>query len=269
MPVPVPRINNNHREERFGFIGDQIVPTGSNAGANRALAPSRSGPGNNPGQPRRVILRRTDEVSEEERREDEDSQPLPPLMSATPSQFEEYLDRTRQVDHDYLVTRRMHEDLIQHNRQDDRPPSDSEDEDDLGEKDFPGIDINNVHPRVFCSTGRQPVIIQASTVWGEFEDGFPPVRPRLLVRDRLGYRKERDTTRLLKQPEWYVVTKDTIRVWPERQRPECIAEIERRNYDIEMYVERESDCGEESWPWKVQIVHCTGPSCYFCSTTDH
>ena len=267
MPVPVPRngSNNVHREAHYEFIRDQLVPTGPNVGAEIALAPRGSGL-RTTGQPRRVIQRRN-EVPEEEDPEEEVSSSLPPLMSATPSPFEEYLDRTRQVDHDYLVTRGMHEDLIRHNHQDDKTTSDSDDEDDLGEKDFPGIDINNVYPRVFCSTGRQPVLIQAGTVWGDLEEGFPPVRPRLLIRDRLGYRKENDTIRLLKQPEWYVVSKDMIRLWPEKQTPDCITEIERRNYDIEIYVERETDCGEESWPWKIQIVHCVGPACYFCNTT--
>ena len=120
MPVPVPRngSNNVHREAHYEFIGDQLVPTGPNVGAEIALAPRGSGLGAT-GPPRRVILRRN-EVPEEEDPEEDASSSLPPLMSATPSQFEEYLDRTRQVDHDYLVTREMHEDLIRHNRQDDK-----------------------------------------------------------------------------------------------------------------------------------------------------
>ena len=267
MPVPVPRngSDNVRRETHYEFIGDQIVPTGTNVGAEIVLAPRGSGLGTTD-QPRRVTIRR-DEVPEEENPEEQASSSLPPLMSATPSQFEEYLDRTRQEDHDYLVSRGMHEDLIRHNRQDESTTSESDGEDDLGEKDFPGIDINNVYPRIFCSTGRQQVLIQAGTVWGDLDEGFPPVRPRLLIRDRRGYRRENETRRLLKQPEWYVVSRDMIRLWPEKQTPECIAEIERRNYDIELYVERENDIGEESWPWKIQIIHCVGPACYFCNTT--
>ena len=58
-----------------------------------------------------------------------------------------------------------------------------------------------------------------------------------------------------------------IRLWPEEQATESINEIEEQDYDIEVFVERETDCGEESMPWKVQVVHCVGRGCFFCSMT--
>ena len=66
MPVPVPRngSNNVHREAHYEFIGDQLVPTGPNVGAEIVLAPRGSGLGTT-GRPRRVTLRRN-EVPEEE-----------------------------------------------------------------------------------------------------------------------------------------------------------------------------------------------------------
>ena len=194
--------------------------------------------------------------------------PLPPQQrTPIPSRFEEYLDQNRRVDRSYIRTQQFQENM--HRQMAENRPVTSYDEEDYDhwDKNYPGIDIQNVTPRIFCTSGRRQMIIQANTTWGDPEEGFPPVRPRFLLRDRHGFRREEEAARLLRQPEWYFVSNNMIRLWPEEQATESINEIEEQDYDIEVFVERESDCGEESMPWKVQIIHCVGRECFFCSMT--
>lgn len=194
--------------------------------------------------------------------------PLPPQQRTTiPSRFEEYLDQNRRVDRSYIRTQQFQENM--HRQMAGNRPVTSYDEEDYDhwDRNYPGIDIQNVTPRIFCTTGRRQMIIQANTTWGDPEEGFPPVRPRFLLRDRHGFRREEEAARLLRQPEWYFVSNNMIRLWPEGQATESINEIEEQDYDIEVFVERESDCGEESMPWKIQVVHCVGRECFFCSMT--
>ena len=194
--------------------------------------------------------------------------PLPPQQRTTiPSRFEEYLDQNRRVDRSYIRTQQFQENM--HRQMAGNRPVTSYDEEDYDhwDRNYPGIDIQNVTPRIFCTTGRRQMIIQANTTWGDPEEGFPPVRPRFLLRDRHGFRREEEAARLLRQPEWYFVSNNMIRLWPEEQATESINEIEEQDYDIEVFVERESDCGEESMPWKIQVVHCVGRECFFCSMT--
>ena len=194
--------------------------------------------------------------------------PLPPQQrTPIPSRFEEYLDQNRRVDRSYIRTQQFQENM--HRQMAGNRPVTSYDEEDYDhwDKNYPGIDIQNVTPRIFCTSGRRQMIIQANTTWGDPEEGFPPVRPRFLLRDRHGFRREEEAARLLRQPEWYFVSNNMIRLWPEEQATESINEIEEQDYDIEVFVERERDCGEESMPWKVQIIHCVGRECFFCSMT--
>ena len=194
--------------------------------------------------------------------------PLPPQQrTPIPSRFEEYLDQNRRVDRSYIRTQQFQENM--HRQMAENRPVTSYDEEDYDhwDKNYPGIDIQNVTPRIFCTSGRRQMIIQANTTWGDPEEGFPPVRPRFLLRDRHGFRREEEAARLLRQPEWYFVSNNMIRLWPEEQATESINEIEEQDYDIEVFVERERDCGEESMPWKVQIIHCVGRECFFCSMT--
>ena len=194
--------------------------------------------------------------------------PLPPQQrTPIPSRFEEYLDQNRRVDRSYIRTQQFQENM--HRQIAENRPVTSYDEEDYDhwDKNYPGIDIQNVTPRIFCTSGRRQMIIQANTTWGDPEEGFPPVRPRFLLRDRHGFRREEEAARLLRQPEWYFVSNNMIRLWPEEQATESINEIEEQDYDIEVFVERERDCGEESMPWKVQIIHCVGRECFFCSMT--
>ena len=238
---------------------DQEAPAhhGNDTGAQEVGTRSETGPGGE------LTVEIEEEAFEEIPRP---ISPLPPRQRTTiPSRFEEYLDQNRRVDRSYIRTQQFQEDM--HRQTAENRPVTSYDEEDYDhwDRNYPGIDIQNVTPRIFCTTGRRQMIIQANTTWGDLEEGFPPVRPRFILRDRHGFRREEETTRLLRQPEWYFVSNNMIRLWPEEQVPESINEIEELDYDIEVFVERETDCGEESMPWKVQIVHCVGRECFFCS----
>ena len=238
---------------------DQEAPAhqGNDIGAQNVDTRSETGPGGE------LTVEIEEEAFEEIPRP---ISPIPPRPRTTvPSRFEEYLDQNRRVDRSYIRTQQFQEDM--HRLTAGNRPVTSYDEEDYDhwDRNYPGIDIQNVTPRIFCTTGRRQMVIQANTTWGDLEEGFPPVRPRFILRDRHGFRKEEEATRLLRQPEWYFVSNNMIRLWPEEQSHESINEIEEQDYDIEVYVERETDCGEQSMPWKVQIVHCVGRECFFCS----
>ena len=231
------------------------APRGNDTAAEEVGARSEAGPGGE------LTVEIEEEAFEEIPRP---ISPIPP-RSTIPSRFEEYLDQNRRVDRSYIRTQQFQEDMHRQTARN-RPIISYDGEDyDHWDRNYPGIDIQNVTPRIFCTTGRRQMIIQAHTTWGDLEEGFPPVRPRFILRDRHGFRREEEAARLLRQPEWYFVSNNMIRLWPEEQTHESINEIEEQDYDIEVFVERETDCGEESMPWKVQIVHCVGRECFFCS----
>ena len=231
------------------------APHGNDTRAQEVGARSEAGPGGE------LTVEIEEEAFEESPRP---ISPIPP-RSTIPSRFEEYLDQNRRVDRSYIRTQQFQEDMHRQTARN-RPIISYDGEDyDHWDRNYPGIDIQNVTPRIFCTTGRRQMVIQAHTTWGDLEEGFPPVRPRFILRDRHGFRREEEAARLLRQPEWYFVSNNMIRLWPEEQTHESINEIEEQDYDIEVFVERETDCGEESMPWKVQIVHCVGRECFFCS----
>ena len=279
MPVPtrVTGLENVNREALDDAMMDQ--ETSNLAGpSNHPRDEETTAPSGNAIGAQDVTRSETDNSEErtvhDEEDIGEDFEEIPRPTSTSPSRrtpvpcrFEEYLDQNRRVDRSYLRTQQFQEDL--HRQSANYRPARSYDEEDYDhwDRNFPGINIQNVTPRIFCSTGRRQMVIQATTTWGDLEEGFPPVRPRFLIRDRHGFRREEETERLLRQPEWYFVSNNMIRLWPEEQTPESITEIEERDYDIEVYVERETDCGEQSWPWKLQIIHCVGRECFFCSMT--
>ena len=128
---------------------DQEVPASSenDTGIHETSTGSETGTGGEP------TVNTEEEVFEEITRP---SSPLPTRRTAIPCRFEEYLDQNRRVGHSYIRNQQFQEDLHQQGADDRSGVSyDSEEEYDHWNRNLPGIDIQNVTPRIFCTTGRR------------------------------------------------------------------------------------------------------------------